>query len=60
MSIKWNKYTWYSKLGALILFILVIPVISFYIGMQYQSTVDTIGVPKLSIGHHVQMRIYRK
>lgn len=34
---KWNEVTWYSKLGAIILFIGVVPVLTFYIGMQYGS-----------------------
>jgi len=36
--IKWNKVTWYSKLGAIILFILVVPILTFYIGTQYERT----------------------
>jgi len=34
MHIEWNKVTWYSKLIALILFILF-PIIGFYFGIQY-------------------------
>ncbi len=41
--IVWNKVTWYSKLIAVILFLLVIPAWTFYIGMQYQKTVDVLG-----------------
>jgi hypothetical protein len=37
--IKWNQITWYSKLGAIILFIAVVPVLTFYIGTQYEKTV---------------------
>ena len=36
--IEWNKVTWYSRLGALILFLGVVPALTFYIGMQYQLT----------------------
>jgi hypothetical protein len=36
-GIKWNEVTWYSKLGAIVLFVGVIPALSFYIGMQYQA-----------------------
>lgn len=39
MSIKFNEVTWYSKLGAIILFILVVPCLTFYIGRQYEATV---------------------
>ncbi len=38
--IKFNEVTWYSKLGAIVLFILVIPVLTFYIGTQYQAVKD--------------------
>ena len=37
MKIKWNKYTWYSKMLAVVFFIGVMPVLSFYIGTQYQG-----------------------
>lgn len=39
MSIQFNTVTWYSKLGAVILFILVVPTLTFYIGRKYQETV---------------------
>ena len=35
MKIVWNQVTWYSKLLAVILFVFVIPALTFYIGMQY-------------------------
>jgi len=38
MSIQFNKVTWYSKLLAIILFIGVIPTLTFYIGTQYEKT----------------------
>ncbi len=38
MTIKFNEVTWYSKLGAVVLFLLVVPVLTFYIGMKYQET----------------------
>jgi len=34
MTIKYNKVTWYSKLLALILFV-ILPFIGFYLGMKY-------------------------
>jgi hypothetical protein len=40
--IEWNEYTWYSKLGAIILFILVVPVLAFYVGVQYEETLETL------------------
>ena len=35
--IQWNKVTWYSKLLAAILFILVLPAWMFYLGVQWGS-----------------------
>lgn len=42
MIIEWNKVTWYSKLGAVILFIFVVPAITFIIGKEYQKTIDVL------------------
>ena len=36
-GIKWHEVTWYSKLGAIVLFCGIVPALAFYIGMQYQS-----------------------
>jgi hypothetical protein len=50
----WNKVTWYSKLAAVILFIGVLPVLTFYIGTQYEATVtafDQAGLPIGSVFH---------
>ncbi|MBP6974682.1 MAG: hypothetical protein KBB54_01940 [Candidatus Pacebacteria bacterium] len=38
---QFNVVTWYSKLLSIIFFIAVLPVLTFYIGTQYQLTVDT-------------------
>ena len=35
MKIEFNKVTWYSKLAALILFLIIVPALCFYIGEQY-------------------------
>ncbi len=35
MSIKWNKVTWYSKLIAVIVYVVTLG-IGIYIGMQYE------------------------
>ncbi len=43
MKIEWNKVTWYSKLGAILLFIFVVPIVTFYIGTQYEKTVSLLG-----------------
>ncbi len=36
--IKFNEVTWYSKLAAVLFFIGVLPILTFYIGVQYQKT----------------------
>ena len=36
-AIQWNKVTWYSKLLSIVFLILVLPVIAFYIGREYQE-----------------------
>ena len=33
--IKFNEVTWYSRLGAIIIFIGIIPAVTFYVGLQY-------------------------
>ena len=38
--IVFNEVTWYSKLAAVILFIILIPMLTFYIGTQYQAVKD--------------------
>jgi hypothetical protein len=38
MKIIWNQVTWYSKLLAVIFFIIIVPALTFYIGKQYQIT----------------------
>jgi len=40
--IEWNKVTLYSKLAALILFVIVLPTLGFYIGTQYAGTQEAI------------------
>ncbi len=43
-SIEWNRITWYSRLWAIFVFLLVIPVVSFYIGTQYERTVEVLSM----------------
>jgi hypothetical protein len=38
MSIKFNEVTWYSKLGAAILFLVIVPILLFYINREYRET----------------------
>ncbi len=38
-TIEFNKVTWYSKLAALLFFIIVMPVWMFYVGVQYEKTI---------------------
>lgn len=44
--IKFNEVTWYSKIAAVILFIILIPMLTFYIGMQYQMVKDISSLVK--------------
>jgi len=39
MNIKWNEVTWYSKLLSVIFLLGVVPVLTFYIGTQYEQEV---------------------
>ena len=41
-SIYWNQATWYSKLGAIIFFIGIFPIIAFNLGRQYEKTINVI------------------
>lgn len=41
-GIQWNRVTWYSWWLAIFLFCVVIPALSFYIGVQYAETQETI------------------
>jgi hypothetical protein len=43
--IKWNEVTWYSKWGAIILFLGIVPVLCFYIGIQYQAATISQIIP---------------
>ena len=40
MHIEFNKVTWYSKLGAIILFLIIVPYITFYFVQEYQEIKD--------------------
>ncbi len=51
--IEWNKVTWYSKLGAIIFFIAVLPALSFYIGVKYEQA----KVANTSISSYVSVPI---
>lgn len=48
MKIKWNEYTWYSKMASIVFFTAIVPVWSFYIGTMYQKTKDVLqDAPKV-------------
>jgi hypothetical protein len=38
MALVWHKVTWYSKLLALLFFLIVFPILTFCLGRQYQDT----------------------
>ncbi|MES2986233.1 MAG: hypothetical protein V4686_03885 [Patescibacteria group bacterium] len=39
MTPQWTEVTWYSKLGTIVFLLLIVPVLSFYIGKSYQEVV---------------------
>jgi hypothetical protein len=49
MKIEWNMVTWYSKWLAVLLFIVVIPAWTFYLGMRYEEVILTLKlIPQTS------------
>ena len=50
MNISFTTVTWYSKLGAILLFLLVVPTVCFFIGQQYELTkLDIQSVPAIGV-----------
>ncbi len=47
-GLEWNRVTWYSRLWALLVFLLIIPVLAFYIGTQYQRTIEVLTIASWS------------
>jgi hypothetical protein len=45
--IKFNEVTWYSKLAAVIFFLAVLPILTFYIGMEYEKTEEAMMPPSV-------------
>lgn len=43
MIIEFNKETWYSRLAAIILFVLFVPAWAFFLGIQYWRTIDLVN-----------------
>lgn len=39
-NIKWHEVTWYSKWGAIILFLVVVPILAFIVGVKFQEVKD--------------------
>lgn len=44
MNIQWNIVTWYSKLLAVIFFIIILPIWTFYLGMRYEEVVNVLSL----------------
>jgi len=40
--IHWNEVTWYSRIAAIIVFVGIMPVVNFIIGVQYEQTSDAL------------------
>ena len=51
MNISFTTVTWYSKLGAILLFLLVVPTLCFFIGERYEVT--RMAIESASIAPHV-------
>lgn len=45
MNIKFNQVTWYSKLAAIVVFVGITPVITFYIGKEYGEVKNLSQLP---------------
>lgn len=41
--VEWNAVTWYSRLAAIIVFVGILPILNFYIGMKYQETASALA-----------------
>lgn len=51
MKIVLNEVTWYSKLAAILFFLLAVPVLCFYVGTQYQlekTTLESGNAPQVT------------
>lgn len=44
-KLQWNEVTWYSKLLSIVFFIAVLPVLTFYIGREYERTEQILNDP---------------
>ncbi len=57
MNIKWNKVTWYSKLLAMIIFV-ILPFIGFYLGLIYGETKESLNEHLIFIQDEASMNSY--
>jgi hypothetical protein len=48
-TIEWNRCTWYSMLCAALVLIIGLPILAFYIGMQYQETLTVMSESKIPV-----------
>jgi len=42
VTIEWNAITWYSRIATIVVFIGILPILNFYIGLKYQETTQAI------------------
>jgi hypothetical protein len=42
--IQWHEVTWYSRWGAILLFLVIVPTLCFYIGVQYELTQQSLAI----------------
>ena len=43
MKLQFNKITWYSQLATFIVFTIIVPILGFYIFVQYEKTFNIFG-----------------
>ena len=53
---KWNEVTWYSRLGAVILFLAIVPMLAFYIGMRYGQLTEISNIYNAEPVHTTSQR----
>ncbi len=56
-GIRWNEVTWYSRLGAIFLFLGIVPALCFYIGTQYQAVRDAEYPPKVELSQSAESTV---
>jgi hypothetical protein len=60
MKIKWDKVTPYSRLGSIMFFILVVPILAFNIGVEYEKTQSVLSIAEqIQVSNIPNLKIYK-